>query len=804
LSSPTAAAEPRPVPATTSHDAGRPIGEGPTPERLSGEPVVDAHGLAAEPGDALPFPSHRAPPGMLTDRELSYLHWLASNAEGRGRSVELGCFLGGSTAALVAGLRRAGLCRGGAHDRLIVYDAFEIPSDDGIADAWWMERFGLSAGERFRGKYEQLHADRLDAIDIREGWLPEDIDPERERALYPEQAPIELLFVDVAKTWGVSRTVHTAFVPHVRAGGVLVQQDFCEAMCPWLPVHMWMLRDAFEPLDMIRGGCTVSFRRLDSADTPTDAIRSWRPTAENHRATWDAVQAYWRERVGAPRAGFLLGHRAVAAASVGDADDAIRSARAFEGWRRSSSARGLYPAPMWRDALDAIAARFRSLGQQAAAHAAASIAAEHAAHETLERIGRNAETMCTRREPDEFRRIWRDVAQRLAERGLERVALFGAGRHARAVLGAFWPTDAPRPVCLLDDDPTASEIEGVPVRSTRETTAEALAEEIDAVVVCSDAHEPAITRSARGFFAGFDRPILGVYAREEERPIPAQPDRPPDEPRSARLHRPRPEHLDAHAESRRTLGLNPARNWVATLAETFAAPDWARGYINHHDTLLLWDLVEAVRPDFVVEIGAASGVSTASLAAAVRHFRPDAAGPLVHTFDLAERCYFDPRRPVAAAVEEIAPDLAGRVRVHTRCTASSAASCFAPGQIPLLLIDGDHRHPGPTLDLLALLYALKPGAWVALHDIELTAVERSVGHSPVGPGPGAERLFRRWPFEKCQPRYDNPLLNNIGAIRLPGDAREAVPVLLDLLREDWESEGPKTDLAGALAHADPR
>ncbi|MEO0482160.1 MAG: class I SAM-dependent methyltransferase [Planctomycetota bacterium] len=767
----------------------------PRPERISGEPLLDATGAPAEPGDVLPLPPNESAPGMLIDRELNYLHWIASQSEGRGRAVELGCFLGSSTAALVAGRRRAGLT-----DSMLVYDAFVAPDDARVTNAWWMRPFDLQPGQNFRKRYEEIHAGRLEDIDIREGWLPENAEHDAEREVYPEQDPIELLFVDVAKTWGVSRTVHRAFARHVRVGGVLIHQDFCEPKCPWLPVHMWLLRDVFEPMDIIRGGCTVSFRCVASPEQAVDRIQTWSADATEHRAIWNRVHDYWSESLGEDRAGFILGARAVAGASAGDSEDALQSARAFEGWRRSLSARGANPAPMWRDALFAIKAAFRKHGLKAEAQEVTTLIAEQTAFDGLHRLASDMTPGLRLRDSEELRTVWGNVADRLRAQGAQRIAFFGAGRHAHAVISAHWPENGPEIACVLDDDPRVDRIASVPVRSTRDEETARMVSEFDAVVPCSDAFEPSIVRRAHDLYGDLGVQITRVYTDEEPGADATEPEASaPSCGTPSHLRRPRIEDLDPHAPGRAALGLDADRPWLRALAESFAAPEWAQGYINQHDTLLLWDLVEAVRPDVVVEIGAAAGVSTASLAEAVRHFRPDADGVLVHTFDLAERCYFDTDRPVGGAIEEVAPDLIDRVRVHTRCTAASAAALFAPHSVPLALIDGDHRHPGPTLDLLALLYALQPGAWVALHDVELSAVERASGHAPVGPVTGAERLFQRWPFTKIQPRYDDPLMKNIGAIRLPDRPADAIGVLLELLREDWESEGPPRELGDALS-----
>lgn len=95
----------------------------PLRERLTTVPVVNSRGQMVEPGEAAPFPAAHRVPTMLSDRELNYLYWLGSTLPEQSQVVELGSFLGGSTAVLVEGLRAGGR----RHRPTPVYDAFLVP-----------------------------------------------------------------------------------------------------------------------------------------------------------------------------------------------------------------------------------------------------------------------------------------------------------------------------------------------------------------------------------------------------------------------------------------------------------------------------------------------------------------------------------------------------------------------------------------------------------------------------------------------------------------------------------------------------
>ncbi|MFG0313818.1 MAG: hypothetical protein ACF8LL_06510, partial [Phycisphaerales bacterium] len=191
-------------------------------------------------------------PTMLVPRELNYLAWLGAQCGTAGRVIELGCFLGGSTAALLDQLD--------PRHELISYDAFQIPPIENERTAKWLAQYGLRPGEHFRDKFDALTRAWSDRIIARQGWLPEyaaGFDPD---AIYPEQEPIELLFCDIAKTWGVHLSVLHAFGSHLIPGSTLVHQDFFDLQTPWIPLHMWQLRDELTPLDVIHGTPTASFR----------------------------------------------------------------------------------------------------------------------------------------------------------------------------------------------------------------------------------------------------------------------------------------------------------------------------------------------------------------------------------------------------------------------------------------------------------------------------------------------------------------------------------------------------------------
>jgi len=212
-------------------------------------------------------------------------------------------------------------------------------------------------------------------------------------------------------------------------------------------------------------------------------------------------------------------------------------------------------------------------------------------------------------------------------------------------------------------------------------------------------------------------------------------------------------------------------------------PSWAGGAIGVLDACFLYDLIAALRPTHLIEIGTASGGSTATMLRALHdHDIPltDAQGPTLRSFDLHPFCFSARTKPVGAAIHELVLHLAHGVSFTTGATSLDAGRTLAGFNAQLAFIDAEHRHPWPTIDLLALLPAMAPGAWVVLHDIDLPAAASryEAAHSTRVDWhhAGAQWLYEAWPFEKLAGLGK---ASNIGAIALPDQP---------LTRAQWRSE----------------
>ncbi len=247
--------------------------------------------------------------------------------------------------------------------------------------------------------------------------------------------------------------------------------------------------------------------------------------------------------------------------------------------------------------------------------------------------------------------------------------------------------------------------------------------------------------------------------------------------RRARLER-LERSIASHRAVRAAFGRAEDPDALRRTAEIFEVPDWAQGSVGLVDALFLYDMVACLRPGRIVEIGAASGASSAVLLHALHDAGSPLegdAGPALVSIDLHRWCYFDRTRAVGSAVAEMAPALARGCLLHTNRTALDLGAlvpgpdhALDHGLFDMAFIDGDHRHPAPTVDLLALAPFLRPGGWAILHDIDLPAAadryERAHGVKVPWHHAGAQHLFDAWPWRKLRGELDG---FNIGAVQLP-------------------------------------
>jgi hypothetical protein len=178
-------------------------------------------------------------PSMICHEERRYLQWLAQERyTGAGVIVDCGPLLGGSTAALAEGLRRnPHVADAEKAGKIRSYDLFE----------YYPYMKGLFKGEPEPAPKESLVPRFLANT---EQWRPLiQLHPGDVRQFAWTGEPIELLFIDLAKSWTLQAHLLREFFPALIPGvSVIVQQDYFFHGCPWILVVMECLADYVTPV----------------------------------------------------------------------------------------------------------------------------------------------------------------------------------------------------------------------------------------------------------------------------------------------------------------------------------------------------------------------------------------------------------------------------------------------------------------------------------------------------------------------------------------------------------------------------
>jgi hypothetical protein len=196
---------------------------------------------------------------MLTFGERALLYALGREVEPGSAIVDAGCFLGGSTVCLALG----------ASERLrepaaVVhsYDLFEV---DYSAVTFYPGFVGdRTIGADLRPAFESVVGDLLGYVEVHAGDL---------LGHHWHGQPIDVLFVDVAKTWELNdHVMHEFFRSLVAGRSVVVQQDYIHEWLPWVHIGMQLLADNFDRVKVVPAspsvvfGCTRAIRQSDLPD----------------------------------------------------------------------------------------------------------------------------------------------------------------------------------------------------------------------------------------------------------------------------------------------------------------------------------------------------------------------------------------------------------------------------------------------------------------------------------------------------------------------------------------------------------
>lgn len=256
-------------------------------------------------------------PGMTTDAERECYYRLVREGVGNGAIVELGAWMGASTAYIAAAIRDSGVATK-AH----VYDKFQSkPGHARKVEAFYQRR-GMNA---------IAQGPCFDAFKANMGDLMAYVEPHQgqiEEMAWGGQ-PIAILITDAPKRVPQISPVLTTLRKALLPGAIMAWQDFCHFPSYEIPACLYRLRDHIEFIEAVVPGTTLVFRvasQWDDADVTRDALALDKWTPAEIAEAWD----YWLEFVPAEKAPLFKCGAGMFLCDIGYPAEAIETLRAVD------------------------------------------------------------------------------------------------------------------------------------------------------------------------------------------------------------------------------------------------------------------------------------------------------------------------------------------------------------------------------------------------------------------------------------------------------------------------------------------
>ena len=223
-------------------------------------------------------------PAMTTDAERECYYRLAKEAAGKGAVIELGAWMGASTAYIASGIRDSGVKR-----HAWVYDKFQ--SKPGhirkVKEFYSKRNINKAPIGPCLLSFQQNLGPLMDYVEPIQGQI--------ENIRWDDQR-IALLVTDAPKRVPQISPVLTTLRKGLQPGSIMAWQDFCHFPSYEIPACLYRIRDHIEFVEAIVPGTTLVFRvksqwKAEEVSLDELALDHW--SVGEIEDAWD----YWSEFV---------------------------------------------------------------------------------------------------------------------------------------------------------------------------------------------------------------------------------------------------------------------------------------------------------------------------------------------------------------------------------------------------------------------------------------------------------------------------------------------------------------------------
>jgi hypothetical protein len=258
----------------------------------------------------MPAPTGLTIPAMTTDAERECYYRLAKEGAGKGAIVELGAWMGASTAYIAAGVRDSGVPA-----KVQVYDKFQSkPGHIRKVKEFYSKR-GIDRAPV--GPCLATFRDNL-------GSLMAHVQPHQgmiEKIKWNGD-PISVLITDAPKRVPQISAVLTEFRKALQPGSIMAWQDFCHFPSYEIPACLYRIRDHIEFVEAVVPGTTLVFRvksQWTKEEVSLEALALSKWDANDIRLAW----SYWLNLVPSEKASLFRCGAAMFLCDIGFRDEAV-------------------------------------------------------------------------------------------------------------------------------------------------------------------------------------------------------------------------------------------------------------------------------------------------------------------------------------------------------------------------------------------------------------------------------------------------------------------------------------------------